>query len=127
MDGNGIAVLTPDGKAIEGLGFIPEKIDTSAFPKGEISLSEKNPYILAMQKSYPDCDIFMLVNAAEAEAEITAKIADSGYKYAAVDVDSYSTSEVNPTVKDGYARFDLAFAPLEAKLIMRYKDKTNNK
>lgn len=29
---------------------------------------------------------------------------------------------INPTVKEGYAHFNLTFAPLEAKLIMRYKE-----
>ena len=121
----GIKVFTPDGVAVEGLGFIPEKMDAASFPKGEICLSEKNPYILTMQKSYPDYDIFMLVNSSEEEALATANISDNGSKYRAVNLESYSTEARDPTVEDGYARFELCFAPLEAKLIMRYKDKTN--
>jgi hypothetical protein len=120
---SGIKVFTPDGTAVEGLGFIPEKMDAASFPKGEIYLLEKNPYILAMQKSYPDYDVFMLVNSKEEEVMSTVKISDNGSKYATVNIESYSTEAANHTVENGYASFDLTFAPLEAKLIMRYSDK----
>lgn len=120
---NGIAIFSPDGKAVEGLEFIPQRLDVAAFPKGEIYLTEKNPYILAMQKSYPDYDVFMLVNSKEEEVMSTVKIADNGSKYATVNIESYSTEAANHTVENGYASFDLTFAPLEAKLIMRYNDK----
>lgn len=119
----GIKVFTPDGTAVEGLGFIPEKMDAASFQGGEIYLSEKNPYILTMQKSYPDYDLFMLVNSKEEEALATVKISDNGSKYRAVNIESYSTEALDPTVENGYASFDLTFAPLEAKLIMRYNDK----
>ena len=67
----------------------------------------------------------MLVNSSEEEALATANISDNGSKYRAVNLESYSTEARDPTVEDGYARFELCFAPLEAKLIMRYKDKIN--
>ena len=118
----GLKILTPDGESIEGLDFTPEKMDSTSLAGGEIALAENNPYILTMQKSYSDCDIFMLVNSAETKAKTTVKIADDGYNYATVDVDSYSTNVANPTVKDGYAHIDLSFSPLEAKFIMRYKE-----
>ena len=118
----GVKILMPDGESIEGLDFTPEKMDSASLAGGEIALAENNPYILTMQKSYSDCDIFMLVNSAETKAKTTVKIADDGYNYATVDVDSYSTNVANPTVKDGYAHIDLSFSPLEAKFIMRYKE-----
>ena len=121
LNENGVNILSLDGQSIEGLDFTPEKINAASLAGGELSLLEKNPFILTMQKSYADYDIFMLVNSAETEATVTAKIADEGYEYATVNIDSYSLIPTAPELKDGYAHLELSFAPLEAKFVVKYK------
>ena len=117
----GVQILTFDGNSINGLDFTPEKMEVENFGKKEIALTESNPYILTMQREFSDYDIFMLVNSSEAQAHSTVKIADVGNSYALIDLDSYSATPVNPEIKGEKALFDVDFAPLEAKLIMRYK------
>jgi hypothetical protein len=117
---HGISILSHRGEGIEGLDFIPQKADEVSASPGELMLSGKDPYILVMQREFGDYDLFMLVNSSEERASNTIKIRDNANGYAFVDIEAYSVTEADADIRDGYASLALDFAPLEAKLILRY-------
>lgn len=117
---HGISILSHRGERIEGLDFIPQKADEISASPGELMLSRKDPYILVMQREFGDYDLFMLVNSSEESTSNTIKIRDNANGYALIDVEAYSVTETDASVRDGYASLALDFAPLEAKLILRY-------
>jgi len=117
---HGIEILSHSGERIEGLDFTPKKADETSVSPKELILSEKDPYMLVMQREFADYDIFMLVNSSEEKTNNIIKIRDESNSYAFVDIENYSVTKTNASIKDGYACLALDFAPLEAKLIMRY-------
>ena len=118
---HGLDILKLDGDPIEGIQFTPKKLAPTLLHTKELMLAAADPYILTMHREFSDYDIFMLVNSSEEKATNAVKIFDSGNDYAFVDLNSYSLVPTDPITKEGYAEFDLSFAPLEAKLIMRYR------